>query len=193
MATYYSLLKFLHFKDQIEGLKQGKIVAPVHIRVKPTNHCNHNCSYCGYRADNLDLGDEMVEKDSIPAKRMLSSAHEFVSMGVKAVTFSGGGEPLLYKPLPDVIEILAAGGVRVASLTNGFNLKGHVADAFVKHGTWVRISLETWDDESYVKSRGAKARDFSRLIENIRAFTARDTQCVLGVSLIVGQDNHQHI
>ena len=108
MATYYSPLKFLHFKDHLEGLEQGKIVAPVHIRVKPTNHCNHNCWYCAYRADNLDLGEEMVEKDSIPAERMLSLAHEFVSMGVKAVTFSGGGEPLLYKPLPDVIEILAA-------------------------------------------------------------------------------------
>jgi MoaA/NifB/PqqE/SkfB family radical SAM enzyme len=193
MATYYSPLKFLHFKDHLLGLEQGKIVAPVHIRVKPTNHCNHNCWYCAYRAENLDLGDEMVKKDSIPAERMISLAHEFVSMGIKAGTFSGGGEPLLYKPLPEVIEILATGGVRVAALTNGSNLKGRVADAFAKHGTWVRISLDAWDDESYVKSRGAKARDFSRLIENIQAFTARDTRCVLGVSLIVGQDNHQHI
>lgn len=135
----------------------------------------------------------MVEKDSIPAARMLALAHEFVDMGVKAVTFSGGGEPLLYKPLPEVIDVLAAAGIRIAALTNGSNLKGRVADAFAKHGTWVRISLDAWDDQSYIKSRGARARDFSRLIENIRAFTARDTQCVLGDSLIVGQDNHQHI
>ena len=193
MATYYSSLKFLQFKDHLKGLEQGRIVAPVHIRVKPTNHCNHNCWYCAYRTDDLALGNEMVEKDSIPAARMLALAHEFVEMGVKAVTFSGGGEPLLYKPLPEVIEVLAAGGIRIAALTNGSNLKGRVADAFAKHGTWVRISLDAWDDQSYIKSRGAKARDFSRLIENIRAFTARDTRCVLGVSLIVGQDNHQHI
>lgn len=44
-----------------------------------------------------------------------------------------------------------------------------------------------------VKSRGTKSRNFSRLIENIRNFSARDTQCVLGVSLRVGRDNHQHI
>ena len=193
MATYYSPLKFLHFKKHLAGLDQGEIVAPVHIRVKPTNHCNHNCWYCAYRADNLDLGDEMVLKDSIPAERMLALAHEFVSMGVKAVTFSGGGEPLLYKPLPEVIEILATGGVRIAALTNGSNLKGRVADAFAAHGTWIRVSLDAWDDESYVKSRGAKGRDFSRLIENIRNFTARSTECVLGVSLIVGHDNHRHI
>jgi wyosine [tRNA(Phe)-imidazoG37] synthetase (radical SAM superfamily) len=97
----------------------------------------------------------MVKKESIPAERMLSLAHEFVTMGVKAVTFSGDGEPLLYKPLSEVIEILATGVVRVAALTNGSNLKGRVADAFAKHGTWVKISLGAWDDESYVKIRAS--------------------------------------
>jgi len=193
MSVYYSSLKFLRFGDHLQALEQGKIVAPVHIRVKPTNHCNHKCWYCAYRTDELALGDEMVEKDYIPADKMLALAHEFVEMGVKAVTFSGGGEPLLYKPLPKIIDVLATGGIRVAALTNGSNLKGSVADAFAQHGTWVRVSLDAWDDDSYVKSRGAKPRDFSQLIENIRAFTARDTKCVLGVSLIVGHDNHPHI
>lgn len=193
MTTLYSSLKFLRFTDHLKALSVGRVVAPVHIRVKPTNHCNHNCWYCAYRTDDLALGDEMREQDSIPTDRMLALAHEFVEMGVKAVTFSGGGEPLLYKPLPKVIDILAAGGIRVAALTNGSNLKDRIADAFAQHGTWVRISLDAWDDASYVKSRGAQPHDFSRLIDNIRAFTARGTQCVLGVSFIVGHDNHQHI
>lgn len=193
MSTYYSALKFLQFKDHLQGLAQGQIMAPVHIRVKPTNFCNHKCWYCAYRTDELSLGGEMVEKDSIPAGRMMALAQEFVEMGVKAVTFSGGGEPLLYKPLPDVIDVLAAGGIRIAALSNGSNLKGRMAEAFAEHGTWIRISLDAWDDESYVKSRGARMGDFSRLINNIRAFTARESKCVLGISLIVGHDNHQHI
>jgi len=52
----------------------------------------------------------MDEKDQIPKKKMIELAHEFVEIGVKAVTFSGGGEPLLYKPLPEIIDILAGGG-----------------------------------------------------------------------------------
>jgi MoaA/NifB/PqqE/SkfB family radical SAM enzyme len=135
----------------------------------------------------------MHEQDSIPTEKMLALAHEFVEMGVKAVTFSGGGEPLLYKPLPEVIDILAAGGIRVAALSNGANLKGRMADAFAQHGTWIRISLDAWDDDSYVKSRGARPHEFSRLLDNIRAFTQRDTQCVLGVSFIVTDENHRHI
>lgn len=193
MATLYSSLKFLQFKDHLEALSNRRVAVPVHVRVKPTNMCNHNCWYCAYRTDDLLLGGEMLEKDSIPEARMLALAKEFVEIGVKAVTFSGGGEPLLYKPLPDVIEILAAGGIRVAALSNGSNLKGRVADVFARHGTWVRISLEAWDNKSYTKSRGAKPNDFSRLLDNMREFTSRDTKCVLGVSLIVGQDNADHV
>ena len=88
---------------------------------------------------------------------------------------------------------MAEGGIRISSLTNGSNLKGKVADAFAKHGTWVRISIDAWDDKSYVKSRGAKENDFSKLIDNIRAFTSRNSSCVLGVSLIVGDNNYSHI
>ena len=193
MSTYYSSLKFLHFAEHIQAIEQGEVVAPIHIRVKPTNHCNHKCWYCAYRTNDLLLGDEMEEKDSIPEDKMLALAHEFIDMGVKAVTFSGGGEPLLYKPLPHIIKVLASGGIRVAALSNGSNLKGRVADAFAEYGTWVRISLDAWDDDSYVKSRGAQKADFSKLIGNIRSFTSRDSKCVLGVSFIVGHNNYQHI
>lgn len=193
MATYYSPLKFLQFHQHLQAIRDGNLLAPVHIRVKPTNRCNHKCWFCAYRTDDLALGNEMREQDSIPAEKMLALAQEFVEMGVKAVTFSGGGEPLLYKPLPEVIDILASGGIRVAALSNGANLKGRMADAFAQHGTWIRISLDAWDDDSYVKSRGARPNEFSRLLNNIKAFTDRDTQCVLGVSFIVTNENHQHI
>jgi len=123
---------------------------------------------------------------------MMALAHEFFSMGVKAATFSGGGEPPLHKPLPEVIEILATGSVRIAASTSGSNLKGRVADVFPAHSTWILVSLDA-RHESYVNSRGAKRRDYSRLIENIRNFVAHETQCVLSVSLIVGHDGHQHI
>lgn len=193
MGTYYSSLKFLRFTDQMAALTEGRVLAPVHIRVKPTNRCNHKCWFCAYRTEGLSLGGQMREQDSIPAERMLALAHEFVEMGVKAVTFSGGGEPLLYKSLPEVIDILATGGIRVAALTNGTNLKGRMADAFARHGTWIRISMDAWDDAGYIKSRGAQPHEFSRLLDNIRSFTARSTRCVLGVSFIVGHDNHRHI
>lgn len=193
MGRLYSHLKFLRFTDNIDALRDRRVSAPVHIRIKPINHCNHNCWYCAYRADQLQLGEDMDLKDKIPEDKMFEIVDDIVDMGVKAVTFSGGGEPLIYKPLPDVIDRLAAGGVAVAALSNGSNLKGRMADAFAKHGTWVRVSLDAWDDASYSKSRDVREGEFSRVIDNLRHFAARDTDCVLGVSFIVSQDNHEHI
>lgn len=189
----YSNLKFLRFRDQLDALAAGTIVAPVHIRIKPINRCNHKCWYCAYRTDDLTLGEDMVESDLIPEAKMMEIVGDVVAMGVKAVTFSGGGEPLLYKPLPEVIDRLAAGGVRVATLTNGANLKGRVAEALARHATWVRVSVDAWDDESYVASRGARPGEFTRLLENMTAFVKTGTRCVLGVSFIAGKDNYHRL
>lgn len=193
MATIYSPIKYLRFQEQLQAWQEGRLTAPVHIRIKPTNMCNHHCWYCAYRTDDLHLGEDMNERDSIPKEKMFEIVDDIIGMGVKAVTFSGGGEPLLYKPLPETIERLAAGGVRVATLTNGANLKGRVAAALAAHATWVRISVDAWDDASYVAARGARPGEFNRLLDNIRAFADTGTRCVLGVSFILSKDNYRYV
>jgi MoaA/NifB/PqqE/SkfB family radical SAM enzyme len=193
MTTLYSPHKSLSYHDRLEAWAAGRLAAPVHVRIKPTNMCNHNCWYCAYRTDDLHLGDDMDERDAIPRDKMLEIVDDVIAMGVKAITFSGGGEPLLYKPLPETIRRLAAGGLKVATLTNGANLKGKMAEALAEHATWTRISVDAWDDASYVAARGAKPGEFSRLLQNIRAFVDTGTRCVLGISFIVGRDNYRRI
>ena len=189
----YSDLKFLGFPKTLDALKKNKIIAPIHIRIKPTNICNHDCWYCAYHASGLQLGDQMTYRDVIPFNKLNEIAGDIVDMGVSAVTFSGGGEPLLYKRLPEIIEKLYKGGVKIATLTNGSNLKGRMAEAFQKHGTWVRVSLDGYDDESYSKARGVKFGEFTKLMDNMRTFKLSGTSCILGCSFIVGKDNHKHI
>ncbi len=193
MAKLYSNLKFFRYPDRLDAIAAGRVAAPVHVRIKPINHCNHNCWYCAYRADQLQLGEDMEVRDRLPEAKMSELIDDLIAMGVAAVTFSGGGEPLLYKPLPDAIQRLAGGGIKVAALSNGSNLRGRVADAFAEHGTWLRVSIDAWDDASYAKSRGVKPGEFSRVIANIRDFAARGSNCVLGVSFIVSQENVAHV
>lgn len=193
MTTLYSNLKFLRYAEHIEALHENQVVAPVHIRIKPVNQCNHNCWYCAYRVSNLQLGEDIDYKDQIPEAKMFEIVDDLIVMGVKAVSFSGGGEPLLYKSLPEVVKRLAVGGVRVATLTNGSNLRGKVADAFAEHGTWVRVSTDAWDDVSFAESRGICEGEFSKLLGNLREFAARRSKCVLGVSFIVNEVNCTHI
>lgn len=193
MAQVYNNLKALAFPDRIEALREKRLAAPVNIRVKPINHCNHDCWYCAYRVDNLKLGEDINLKDIIPTAKMFELAHDFIDMGVKAVTFSGGGEPLLYKPLPEIVELLAKGGVRVAALTNGSNLKKNVAEAFAEFGTWVRVSLESWDGPSYAKARKVSESAFDALMSNMAAFARRGSRCTIGASFIIGADNYRNV
>jgi len=193
MATVYSNLKFLQFTEHLDAIREGRLKAPVHVRLKPTNRCNHDCWYCCYRSESLILGEDMVEADAVPEDKIFEIADDLVDMGVRAVTFSGGGEPLIYRPLPQVIERLATGRVRVAALTNGVNLQNHMAEAFAEYATWVRISIDGWDDESYMAARRAKDGEFSGVLRNIREFTARGSRCSLGISYIITRDNHRHL
>jgi Fe-coproporphyrin III synthase len=193
LSSIYNNQKFLQFPGRIQALREGRVLAPVHIRIKPVNKCNHDCWYCAYRVSNLQLGEDMDHDDVIPADKMAQIVDDVIDMGVKAVTFSGGGEPLLYKQLPETIKNLAAGGIRIGALSNGSNLKGRVADAFAEYATWIRISLDGWDDESYAKARDIKEGAFSQLIENLRSFSARSSKCTLGTSFIIDNKNYTHI
>jgi len=193
MNKKYSDLKFLGYPDTLSALKENKISAPIHIRIKPTNVCNHDCWYCAYHASGLQLGDQMKFRDQIPFDRLDKITDDIIEMGVSAVTFSGGGEPLLYKRLPEIVEKLFNGGVKVAALTNGSNLKGKMSEAFQKYGTWVRVSLDGYDNQSYAKARGVKEGDFTQLMDNLREFKQSGTKCVLGCSFIVGEGNYEHI
>ena len=89
----YSDLKFLHFNKTLKALGEKTVVAPIHVRIKPTNICNHDCWYCAYHSSDVQLGDQMTYRDVIPYKKLDEIADDIVEMGVSAVTFSGGGEP----------------------------------------------------------------------------------------------------
>ena len=109
MGLLYTKMKIFQYKEKLDSLPESvdKILPPVHIRIKPTNACNHNCRYCAYRADNLQLGQDMRIKDSIPKEKMMEIIDDLEDMGVKAVTLSGGGEPFCYPHLLETIRKLS--------------------------------------------------------------------------------------
>jgi MoaA/NifB/PqqE/SkfB family radical SAM enzyme len=195
MGNIYTKMKVFHFKDKLMSLPKDveQILAPVHIRIKPTNICNHNCHYCSYRAGSLQLGKDMELRDQIPQDKMLEIIDDLIEMGVKAVTFSGGGEPLVYPHILEAIKKLSGSSIKFATLTNGSRLQGEVADIFAQHGTWVRVSIDGWDGGSYARYRGVNEKEFSKVLQNMENFKKLGGHCFLGVSLIVDQENAPHV
>jgi len=90
MPLLYTPFKIFHYPEKIDSLSPNvqKVTSPIHVRIKPINICNHNCWYCAYRADNLQLGESMNLKDQIPEHKMSEIIEDFIDMDVKAITFS---------------------------------------------------------------------------------------------------------
>ena len=195
MTNIYSSLKIFHFKEKLDSLSHdvAEIQAPIHIRIKPTSVCHHNCSYCAYRSEALQLGKDMQIPDYIPLSKMLEIVDDLAEMGVQAVTFSGGGEPLCYSGLAEVFRKLISHGIKFACLTNGSRLESDVADLLAEHGTWVRVSIDGYDEQSYMDYRGVAKGEFNRVMQNIEAFAQRKGRCFLGVSFIVDKKNADHV
>ena len=194
MGSLYTKMKMFHFKEKLDSLplSTDKITPPVHIRIKPTNACNHNCRYCAYRS-NMQLGKDMVIRDYIPKEKMMEIIDDIQEMGVKAITFSGGGEPFCYQYLVDAVKKLSGTNVKFASLTNGARLTDEVAEIFAYHGTWIRVSMDGWDDESYSFYRGAPDGEFTKIMNNMRNFKKLGGKCFLGVNIVVDKNNFKHI
>ncbi|MDL2316311.1 radical SAM protein [Desulfovibrio sp. OttesenSCG-928-A18] len=189
----YTPWKLLHQHDFLRALAKGERGAPVNIRLKPTNMCNHACSYCTYgngdKENKISTRESFQRIDSIAETKLLEIADDIISMGVKAVTFSGGGEPLVHPASCQAARRLREGGVELALITNGQLLRGQAAESFA-HARWVRVSLDSSDAQTYSLVRGVSPLAFAETLDNISSFSRiKSGDCVLGINYVVHPGN----
>ena len=190
--TPYSQLKIFYHTDILEQLKAHKRCYPLYIRIKPTNKCNHNCYYCHYKNAYLDL-DEYNALDEIPRGKMLEIIDDMADMGVKAVTFSGGGEPLLYPFIEESMQKILEKNIDLSVITNGSLVNGRKAELLAQ-AKWVRISIESINDAEYCKIRGINGGGFKNLCENIKNFSSlKLNSCEFGINVVVGENNYKEV
>lgn len=190
MSTVYSHSKIFHFPERLAALAAGQVAGPVHVRIKPTNRCTHRCVHCCYRNAALYVSEGMREQDELPRETMRGIIEDLRALEVRAVTLSGGGEPLCYPWIEETVAGLAAAGIKVAMLTHGGLLRGAVAELLAKQATWIRVSMDAADAALYARSRRVPLEEFERVCENIRAFAALPgRRCVLGMNYIVTREN----
>ena len=185
----YSNLKIFGHLDELHKVKKGERIAPIYVRIKPTNRCNQNCYYCHYKNPYLEL-DQYRPADEIPREKMLEIISDFKETGVKAVTFSGGGEPLLYPYIEEIMEAVLQAGIDLSIITNGTLLTGRKAE-ILSQAKWVRISQESGCAETYSRIRGVGESAFQKLCENIKNFSElKNPNCELGINFVIGPENY---
>ena len=86
----------------IEHINTG-FAPPVLIEVDPSNACNHACNFClsSYIHFEKYKGTETFSRAIMPRDMLMNLCQDFVDMGVRAVNWTGGGEPTLNKHLKE--------------------------------------------------------------------------------------------
>ena len=184
----YNNNKLFHHREKLVDISNKKIVSPVNFQIDITNKCNNKCSWCFYDIYPLP---EFSRKDYLNPNVVKDVLKDFKEVGGQSVEWTGGGEPTIYPYFLEVVEFARSLGLGQAMVTNGKMLQGDIAEA-VKDFDWVRVSLNSASAHTYKKVHGNDS--YSRVVENIENFAdIKNSECVLGASMIVNGDNYKEI
>lgn len=129
LAASYSAADAIPVKVCINP--QAGLLAPLHVQWMPTNKCNLNCSFCS-----CSNRDRQVEMNPTTARLVI---RQLAWLGCKAVTITGGGEPLCHSGLSGMIDEFVSCDIKVGLVTNG-TLLGKLGGEDIRRLTWCRIS-----------------------------------------------------
>jgi len=201
----YSDFKIFFKREKMESFLTEKITAPLYVRIKPINLCNHGCFFCAYSTGfrvkdggemehvKTEMHEDMKESDLIPTDKMFEILDDLSAIGVKAITYSGGGEPLMHKDIVQIMRKTLDLDIDLSIITNGQNLVKDRAET-LKHAKWVRVSIDYTNPAQFKQFRNVSEKGFDSVISNISKFAKlKNKDCDLGVNFIVHKDNYSNL
>ena len=119
---------------------------PVLATFQVNLRCNSACGYCDLP---LNVGRYEMTREEIQG--VFSGLYRD---GVRFVLVQGG-EPLLRRDLPEILEDLSAIGFQLTLITNGTKLTTSLVERLSRLPLAISVSLDTLDRERYRQIRGA--------------------------------------
>ena len=135
------------FTNLLKPVKNILQKRPILAIFEITLRCNSACGYC-----DLPLNQGRYEMSRAEIFRVFSHLYE---EGLRVV-FVQGGEPLLRKDLPDILDDLSSIGFTISLITNGTKLTSGLLARIARHPISLSISLDTLDRQRYRIIRGAE-------------------------------------
>jgi len=115
----------------LKDIIHKKRLSPIHFQINPTNRCNYKCRFCS--CGNVDRTKE------IKYTALLRILNIIKRLGCRAITLTGGGEPLMHPQIGKLISDMKNKGFEVSLTTNGV-LLDRLSEAEIRCLTWCRIS-----------------------------------------------------
>lgn len=171
--------------EQLVKLKKNQRPFPVTMEVDLTNYCNHNCSFCCWGEDIA------TDKSTLKTNVIKKCIKDMKMLGTKALTFTGGGEPMIHKDFYKVLAYANKNKLDCGLITNGSAITKERCHILFENLQWIRISVSGGDAASYLKVQGKD--HFERVLKNISILS--DTKkkiksnTKIGVRLLLTEEN----
>lgn len=165
----------------------------IEVEIDPIDQCNQNCYWCftASKRSTRRLNEIYLKRylDSLPSPIFPIN-----------IIISGGGEPLLYKPLhsnskyfedKSILEYYS-GKFNFGLITNGTLIHKLFLNELWKQFSFIRISLDAHNPTDYSKTHKVKRLEFTNVCENISELTKLKGDVhipAIGVSFIVDPVN----
>lgn len=135
------------------------------LRVSLTDVCNLNCVYCTLGNEDNIIADHRPQKNASFFINLIAKLHQQLSLETIRLT---GGEPLLYRELPQLIQGLNQQNIHQIQMTTNGYLLARQAQALKDAGLKsVNISLDATDEDIFFKI--TKRKNVNKVIAGIDA------------------------
>lgn len=173
--------KIFAHKRRIKQWLASGACGPVTFELDIINRCNQKCPACFGFYKGLD-------SSVMPLTRIKDVISQIASIGGRAVTFTGGGEPLLHPDILEAVKSAKKAGLDVAVISNGLGFTPDAADVILSNCVWTRISLDAATPETFKKTHGAGEAAFKTVLGNIAMLVERKKRaksaCTVGVGFL---------
>ena len=185
----------------IEFIETGN-TSPVLVEFDPSNACNHGCYFCISSYIHLPESKELETFNrSIMSKKMImDTVKDLVDMKVRAINWTGGGEPTLNPNLKYAIEYVGQNSdIKMGMFTNGTLVdKFDMFETRVDNMTWVRFSVDCGTEKTFNWiRRPGKGQDWNKMHSNLQKLievnNSKGKKIDISTGMVITPDTYKEI
>ena len=150
--------KLFYHADRVAQFARGDKIYPVMIEWFLAGMCNLKCDFCSFAKSH---NNTMFNVD-----HALKLIPELKNLGVKAINFTGGGEPTLHIHYSKIAQQAYNHGLDIGLFTNGVKMKAEFMKLILRTHKWVRFSIDAGTEETFLKTKGVDK--YRQVMDNLR-------------------------